>query len=247
MEHYGKLVAFDYKISIRLCSEEDYPSCDRKKKIPYFYGTTFPELDPDNQVLVSYEIIFTPACFKDKPHSSLWKEDIEAFRNQTYAHLVMKRYAYYPAFVLLYDPSSMKIGSCLDGENDSDLDEYDSDDRVYDSDDRYCNGKVRVYETGLWCCSCHDYFEENIDENLAYFIQSSVRMSEFPFESILEIRKKIEPLPKDFNPKKYMRKLEKKASKLAKIKQELQAWDEETQRLLSERDKKKQILLSCLD
>jgi hypothetical protein len=229
MEHYGKLAALDYKIYIRPCSEEDYPSCNRKKGVPYFYGTTLAELDPEEQVLVSYEVIFTPAYLKDKPHSSLWKEDIGDYSN---ANLFMKRYAYYPAFVGAYDPSTMKVGCCLDDEDS-------------------CNGKVCVYETGLWCRLCHGEFEENIEENFAYFIQDLVYMSEFPFQSILEIRKKTEPLPKDFKPRKYLRKLEKKALKLEKIKQELQTWDTETQRLLqellSDREKRKQTLLSCVN
>lgn len=241
MEHYHKLAALDYKVRIRLCTEEDYPSRDRKSRIPYFYATTSPELDVERQVLVRYEIIFTPVYLRSNPELCLWKEDMEAFvrkNHLTYSDLIMKRYAYYPAFVGIYDPTSIEIGSCLSDDDD------ESDEIDYEN---YCNGKVRVYETGLWCDMCHDNFTDDIDRNLSYLIEKVVCMSNFPLQSILEIRKKTEPLPEDFNPKKYMRRLAKKASKLEKIKQELQTWDEETQRLLHEREKKKQVLLSCLN
>lgn len=243
MQHYGKLVALDYKVRIRPCTEEDYSCSQRKKKIPYFCASTSPELDVEKQELVSYKIIFTPVYLRNKPEQSVWQEDIEAWsrkNNLTYADLIMDRYAYYPTLIGAYDPTSMEVGSCYEPDEDS-----------FNEDDRYkydrCKGKVRVYETGLWCTSCHDYFENDIDDNLVYFLEKSVRMSKFPLQSILEIREKREPLPQDFKPEKYLRKLEKKAAKIEKVKQELHDWDAEAQRLLHEREKRRQMLLSCLN
>jgi hypothetical protein len=232
---YGFLLALNEKIErITSCSHNTHPKFKRKVLVPYFYGSTSPDLEVNEKeefVLVSYEIIFTPAYLPGKKESSLWKEDVRKFFDAEYENydlLVMYQYEYYDAFVGRHLPSTMEIENC--------------------HGDR-CRKEMHVYHSGIWCESCHGEFEDDVDFNLGFFINDSVYLKDFPKQCIISIEKKITPLTSAYALEEHLSKLRQKVSLAEGIKKRLENWEQETARLqqefLERREREKQSLLSC--
>nr|WIL02931.1 hypothetical protein Cbor_38 [Cedratvirus borely] len=233
--YYNLLVALNEKVErITSCSHNTHPKLKRKVLVPYFYGSTSPDLEVNDKgefILVSYEVIFTPAHLPGNKDSSLWKEDIRKFfgaKYENYDTLIMVQYEYYDAFVGQHLPSDMEIENCYG--------------------DR-CRKEMHVYHSGIWCESCHGEFEDNIDFNLGFFINDAVYMKDFPKQCIISIKKKTKPVPDSFALEEHLGKLRQKVALAEGIKKRLETWEEETARLqrelLERREKEKQSLLSC--
>lgn len=218
-------------IDIRYCNEHTHPKLKVKPLVPYFYGTTSPCLEVNNGelVLVSYEVIFTPAHLPGKPETSLWKEDIRKFFGKEYENyddLIQNKYDYYPCFVGDNLPRYMEIENC--------------------HGDR-CRKDMHVYDTGVWCESCHGEFDDDIDFNLSFFINDKVYFREFPPQCILSIEKKTKPVPEGFALQEHLNKLKQRSALSQEISKRLISWDEDTKQLLQKREEERQSLLNYKD
>lgn len=218
-------------VDIRSCNQYTHPKLKLKPLVPYFFGTTYSSLEVSNGelVLASYEVIFTPAHLPGKPECSLWKEDIRKFFGEeceSYEDLIEKKYDYYPCFMGRHLPRNMEIENC--------------------QGDR-CRKEMHVYDTGVWCESCHGEFGDGADFKLNFFTNNKVYFREFPPQCIISIEKKTKPVPDSFALQEHLDKLEQRSALGQKIKKRLATWDEDTKQLLQKREEERQSLLNYKD
>ena len=230
--YYKLLLSLNERIEdITSCSERTHPKLWRNPFVPYFYGSTPPDLEINDKgqfILVSYKIVFTPAYLPGKPELPLWKERIEEhYKDEFYEDLIMRKYKYYDAFVGQHLPSTMEVENC--------------------HGDR-CRHDMHAYYSGIWCESCHGEFEDDVDLNLRSFINNSVYLKDFPKQCIVRMDKETKPVSSSFALEDHLNRLKRKVALTEQIKKRLENWEEETSELqkqfLSRREQEKQVLLA---